>query len=85
MKIRKDEINRHVFTDYDGTELHLDLRTDGEIPALLIYQGHEHYAVNEKLETLDVSNELSLEEVDTLICVLMDISEKMEGVKNGRK
>lgn len=85
MKITKDEIDRYIFTDYDGTQLFLDLRKDGKEPVVLIYQGHEHYAINEKLEALDTSNAFSLEEVDALICMLMNISEKMEGVKNGGK
>lgn len=84
---KQDITNRYMTEDYDGAQLYLDLRisTAGESPALLIYQGHSHHAINDKLESLDVSNELTIEEVDELICKLMDISKKMEAYKNGRE
>ena len=78
MKFKRDVIDRYVATDYDGVQLHLDVRTDGDEPCLLIYHGHDHYAVNDKIEALDVSSELTIEDVDALICALMDISGKME-------
>ena len=78
MKFKRDVIDRYVATDYDGVQLHLDVRTDGDEPCLLIYHGHDQYALNDKLESLDIKSELTIEDVDALICALMDISGKME-------
>lgn len=81
MAIRKDEMGRYILDQSDDdTLLYLDVDTSGKRVYLGIYQGHKHQAVNDRLESLDASNFLLLEEVAELIKTLMDIHTEMETI-----
>lgn len=81
MKIKKDSIDRYIVDTKDGGLLYLDINSDKEGALLGIYQGHEHQAINDRLESLDVANWLNENDVDELISLLMKCKEEMRKVE----
>ena len=76
MKLKRDNLERYVLEDEDGAELYLEVDEKGKY--LSIYQGHTEPNINDRLESLEVTNFLTLENVDTLIWALISCAEEME-------
>lgn len=74
MPIKKDSLGHHTLTDsFDDFQLHFYRRNS----LLHIYPGHEHLAVNDRIESLDLSLILGIDELEALIGVLIYAAHEM--------
>ncbi|MGP6139607.1 hypothetical protein [Jeotgalibaca sp. A127] len=76
MPIKKDSLGHRTLTDsFDDFQFHFyNDKSD-----LIIYPGHKHQAVNDRIESLDLSMKLDIDELDTLIGTLIYLNTEMRG------
>ena len=68
MAFKKDELGRDILHDkFEDLQLIFDV-IDSD---LMVYMGHEHPAVNQRLEDLDASLRLTSDDVERLIGMLI--------------
>lgn len=78
MPIEKDSLGRYVLTDsFRDFQLHFDQ----EKADVLIYPGHTHPAVNDRLESLELALQLDIDELETLIGTLIYLSIEMRDAR----
>ena len=74
MPIKKDSLGHRTLTDsFDDFQLHFYIKNS----LLHIYPGHTHQAVNDRIESLDLSLILGIDELEVLIGALFYAAHEM--------